>query len=166
MAGLRVGTVGGGPTVQVARPGLGTGAVSLGGGDLSAQLETKQAACLDGFHVNASKFRQPFFSFCKRISSNTFEERAFPRGYAPLQDARCDSPCSKLRRVILIRIRETATGRSRVRARRSSEANFYDCVFRADNLSRSFRHHDDRSAISRARLRADRSCVNPYGLGA
>ena len=32
--------------------------------------------------------------------------------------------------------------------------------------SRSFRHHDDRRAISRARLRADRSCVNPYGLGA
>jgi hypothetical protein len=36
MAGLQVGTVGGGPTVRVARPGLGTGAVSLGGGDLSA----------------------------------------------------------------------------------------------------------------------------------
>jgi hypothetical protein len=38
MAGLQVGTVGGEPTVQVARPGLGTGAVSLGGGDLSALL--------------------------------------------------------------------------------------------------------------------------------
>ena len=36
MAGLQVGTVGGEPTVQVARPGLGTGAVSLGGGDSSA----------------------------------------------------------------------------------------------------------------------------------
>ena len=36
MAGLQVGTVGGEPTVQVARPGLGTGAVSLGGGDLPA----------------------------------------------------------------------------------------------------------------------------------
>ena len=36
MAGLQVGTVGGGPTVRVARPGLGTGAVSLGGGDLPA----------------------------------------------------------------------------------------------------------------------------------
>src|SRR5260370_13519696 len=38
MAGLRVGTVGGGPTVQVARPGLGTGAASLGGGDLPALI--------------------------------------------------------------------------------------------------------------------------------
>ena len=46
MAGLQVGTVGGEPTVQVARPGLGTGAVSLGGGDLSAlpTIESKLRA--------------------------------------------------------------------------------------------------------------------------
>ena len=77
MAGLRVGTVGGGPTVQVARPGLGTGAVSLGGGDLSAQLKTQQAACLSKFHINSSKFRESFFSFCKRLASDAWKSAPF-----------------------------------------------------------------------------------------
>ena len=53
MAGLQVGTVGGEPTVQAARPGLGTGAVSLGGGDLSA-LPTMQSK------VRADKIRCRF----------------------------------------------------------------------------------------------------------
>src|ERR1700722_19820418 len=41
MAGLRVGTVGGEPTVRVARPGLGTGAVILGGGDCQRCLPSR-----------------------------------------------------------------------------------------------------------------------------
>jgi len=47
MAGLQVGTVGGEPTVQVTRPGLGTGAVSLGGGDLSALPNYESKLCAE-----------------------------------------------------------------------------------------------------------------------
>jgi len=54
MAELQVGTVGGEPTVQVARPGLGTGAVSLGGGDLSA-LQTNLSK--PRAEKNPSKFK-------------------------------------------------------------------------------------------------------------
>jgi hypothetical protein len=46
MAGLRVGTVGGGPTVRVARPGLGTGAVVSGEEIVSADIRLEQIVCL------------------------------------------------------------------------------------------------------------------------
>jgi hypothetical protein len=69
MAGLQVGTVGGGPTVRVARPGLGTGAASLGGGDLSAlpAIESKLRADENSLQIQAMVVTR--FS---RFASNAF----------------------------------------------------------------------------------------------
>src|SRR5260370_12194797 len=89
MAGLRVGTVGGGPTVQVARPGLGTGAVSLGGGDLSAVGEERANCEPKKISYDASKFRKTFFSFCKPIISNAQNRVLFREDTYDLQVARC-----------------------------------------------------------------------------
>src|SRR5260370_25867448 len=89
MAGLRVGTVGGGPTVQVARPGLGTGAVSLGGGDLSALSEEGANCVPKKISYDASKFRETFFSFCKPVFSNAQNRALFREDTYDLQVARC-----------------------------------------------------------------------------
>jgi hypothetical protein len=80
MAGLKVGTVGGGPTVRVARPGLGTGAVSLGGGDLSAlpAMLSKLRADENSLQIQATMVTR-FSRFARRAVYNCQNEVRFRR---------------------------------------------------------------------------------------
>jgi hypothetical protein len=64
MAGLQVGTAGGEPTVQVARPGLGDRRCSLGGGDCQRKLSSEQAPCLTRIRANSVDGRPHEFSIC------------------------------------------------------------------------------------------------------
>ena len=63
MAGLRVGTVGGEPTVRVARPGLGTGAVILGGGDCQRWLPSRANHVPTKSCANTSNYCRALFLF-------------------------------------------------------------------------------------------------------
>ena len=89
MAGLQVGTVGGEPTVRVARPGLGTGAVSLGGGDLPAlpTMQSKLRAVKNPLQIQATMGTR--FSRFASEPFPTYRNKRLSAQMAPF--ARCEA---------------------------------------------------------------------------
>ena len=120
MAGLRVGTVGGEPTVRVARPGLGTGAVILGGGDCQRCLPCGANHVPRKSAANSGNSCRAFFLFLQgkyptRVQTDLVSTER--RSFCKLRGRRCRSVESSH---TASHPRNTRAGASRVCNRRNA----------------------------------------------